>query len=362
METRNPAISHEPAKAMNSMTAFSVFLGYWRFIQAHPGLVDEKEHAIVNQIIPEIKKGFPWSGPNGFLLNSLYASPLSFQSYAMSKAVPGYDAILGLRKLMIRQWLNDLKPEQVVVLGDGFDTRALVYGLMHEDVQVYACDRGPTRELKLKALQALEPHYASSKTEEGVLHINHNIHYVSLDLGNVDLVTALKAQGFDPDKKTAVLLEGVLSYLNNADIARTMQSISDLDEKHQGTIHVLLSVMDKIKYNTDIQKQAHKNSNESLKSFLPPGDTINYFGHLQFEVTGRFSAYENFDLVGEYDLHELYTLDAEKPETESISRELYYALKPATMVDLNRSLNDVPVLPLAIEEAPAPRASWCNVL
>lgn len=38
------------------------------------------------------------------------------------------------------------------------------------------------------------------------------------------------------------------------------------------------------------------------------------------------------------------------------------SLKAATMVDLNRSLSDVLVLPLAIEEAPAPRASWCNVL
>lgn len=362
METRNPAIPQENAKAMNSMTAFSVFLGYWRFIQAHPALVDEKERAIVNKIIPEIKKGFPWFGPNGFLLNSLYASPLSVQSYALSKAVPGYDAILGLRKLMIRQWLNDQKAEQVVVLGDGFDTRALIYGLMHEDVQVYACDRGPTRKLKLEALQALREHYDSSEMKDDVFHINHNIHYVSLDLASVDLATCLKAQGFSSDKKTAVLLEGVLSYLNNADIARLMQSIVSLDENNEGNIHVLLSVMDKIKYNTDAQKRAHQNSNESLKSFLPPADTIAYFGHMQLEVTGRFSAYEHFDLVGEYDLHEHYVLDAEKPEAESISRELYYVLKPSSMVDLNRSLQEVPVLPLTIEEAPAPRASWCNVL
>lgn len=362
MESRKEVISPENVKAMNSMTAFSVFLGYWRFIQAHPELVDEKEHAIVNQIIPQVKKGFPWFGPNGFVLNSLFASPLSFQTYALNKMIPGYDAIIGLRKLMIRQWLQNTQPEQIVVMGDGFDTRALMFGLMNQHVQVFACDRGPTRELKLSALQALSAHYESGVMRDGGYHINDNIHYITVDLSEDNLIDDLKNNGFDSNKKTAVLLEGVLSYLNDEEIARVMRSINGLDENNLGKITMLLSVMDKIKYNTEAQKTAHQNSNESLKSFLPPKDTIGYFGNLQLEVTGKFSAYEHFNLAGEMGLQKQYQLDAQKPDNESMARELYYELKPSTIVDLHRSLDEVPVLPLELNLAPVPQALSCNIL
>lgn len=361
MESRkliSPPPSNQELK--NSMTAFSVLLGYWRFMQKHPELFDEKERMMVSQMIPLIKEGFPWSGANGLVLNTIYYSPRSLQSFMLNNiAKMGYDELMGMRKLMIKNWLEECNAEQVVVIGDGYDTRALLYGLSHPNVSVFACDRAPTRDLKLKALMSVCE--GGQLMGDGTYLVGENIRYINLDLQDVTLLVCLKAHGFDPNKKTAILLEGVLPYLSDVDVASTMSGIRKLSENHSN-VRVLLSVMDKIKYGTATQEQAHKNSGEGLKSSLHPSKTIEKFGSLGFEVTGKFSSFNSFYLINEHETQFFYDVDSVKSDGESMSRELYYELCPSDSPDIQKTLDHVPVLSLPINTAPRDNASWCNLL
>lgn len=105
------------------------------------------------------------------------------------------------------------KSEQFVVMGAGFDTRC--YGHFGKgDVVVYELDKKQTQELKKDFL-----HQANIDKS--------NVHFVNVDLSTENWYEKLCAAGYDKNKVTTFLWEGVTLYLAEEDIRNTLKEIKE---------------------------------------------------------------------------------------------------------------------------------------
>jgi len=103
---------------------------------------------------------------------------------------------------------------QVVILGAGWDTRA--YGLLKgKDLTIFEVDTPATQSVKLAAIE---------KTRLDASHVT----FVSCDFNRQSWLDALKEKGFDPDRRTFILWEGVTMYLEKSAIQSTLQAVSTL--------------------------------------------------------------------------------------------------------------------------------------
>jgi methyltransferase (TIGR00027 family) len=101
--------------------------------------------------------------------------------------------------------------EQFVVLGAGYDTRA--YGLLKkEGLACFELDQGTTQKLKIASL------------ETAGIDASH-VTFVEVDFSKESAFEKLRASGYDPEKKTLFLWEGVTLYLNEVDVRKTLQDI-----------------------------------------------------------------------------------------------------------------------------------------
>jgi len=104
--------------------------------------------------------------------------------------------------------------DQVVILGASWDTRA--YGLLKgKEVKVFEVDAPATQANKRSALEQTDLD-ASDVT------------FVPCDFHRQSWLEALKEKGFDPDRRTFILWEGVTMYLEGSTIHRTLQAVSEL--------------------------------------------------------------------------------------------------------------------------------------
>ena len=101
--------------------------------------------------------------------------------------------------------------EQVVFLGAGYDTRA--YGkLARENATFFELDQIAVQTHKRQALAD-----ASISSE--------HVRFVPVDFSNDDAFSKLAEAGYDPDKRTLFLWEGVTLYLREADVRKTIQEV-----------------------------------------------------------------------------------------------------------------------------------------
>jgi methyltransferase (TIGR00027 family) len=105
--------------------------------------------------------------------------------------------------------------QQLVLLGAGFDSRP--YRLAETAaVAVFEVDHPATQQAKRarlgSALRARE----------------WPVHFVAVDFETDDLAFALLAAGFDPQRRSIVLWEGVLSYLTAESVDRTIRILATL--------------------------------------------------------------------------------------------------------------------------------------
>lgn len=102
--------------------------------------------------------------------------------------------------------------KQVVLLGAGWDTRA--WGLLADsDVQVFEVDMAPSQEVKKRAVAAAG------------LPLDR-VTFVATDFVEKTWLQAITEAGFDPELPTYFLLEGLVYYLSDADIAATLGDIA----------------------------------------------------------------------------------------------------------------------------------------
>ena len=111
----------------------------------------------------------------------------------------------------MREYLD--KVDQVVVLGAGWDTRS--YSLLKEaDVQAFEADAAETQTQKLESLGA-----ANIDTSDVI--------FAAADFNKESWLDALERVGFDSNKPTFVLWEGVTYYLEAEAVEATLQTVAE---------------------------------------------------------------------------------------------------------------------------------------
>jgi methyltransferase (TIGR00027 family) len=106
--------------------------------------------------------------------------------------------------------------DQIVILGAGFDSRALRFNRLNRGTRIFELDAPTTQREKLKA-------YQSKK-----LVIPENLVFIPIDFNQESLAQKTAQAGFVAGRTSLFLLEGVTMYLSQGAIEDTFRFISDV--------------------------------------------------------------------------------------------------------------------------------------
>jgi methyltransferase (TIGR00027 family) len=106
--------------------------------------------------------------------------------------------------------------EQVLIMGAGFDSRAIRFlNSKESNIKVYEIDTGHTLDAKVRQLK-----------KRGIIIPANNI-YITIDFNKENLRARLADSKFNLNKKTLFILEGLTMYLSPDVIDETFKIISD---------------------------------------------------------------------------------------------------------------------------------------
>lgn len=113
----------------------------------------------------------------------------------------------------LKACLND-GLDQVVILGAGYDSRALRFEELKTGMKVFEVDRPQTQAVKFSRLRKV---YGS---------IPGHVTYVPIDFDRDDLQEKLLRHGYDSEGKTLFIWEGVTYYLDSEAVDQTLSFIA----------------------------------------------------------------------------------------------------------------------------------------
>lgn len=324
MESRKP----EATPAPPSITAPAVLSGFRRaLLGGYKNLFTDLDFKLATHFFIAAKAAYPYFTKNRALLEGISLLPYQTQSNFFDKKVlKAYDHLILLRKLMIKQVIEQSIADgcaQIVVLGGGYDVRALVAGTEHETVQFFEIDRGETRQTKVNAIYSMgllnpeNTNFSIITKANGTVIVNKNIHFIEADLAITPLKNCLVANGFDATKKTLVIAEGLLTYLTNEQTHALMKSIHDLCEHDQ--VQALVGTINKFAY-TETIKKVQGASNELWSSYLSPEEAIEFFATDNMALIGKFEPARKLYLLDDFTNQTYYE------SSDKEMREMYYLM------------------------------------
>jgi len=137
--------------------------------------------------------------------------------------------------------------EQFVVMGAGFDTRC--YGdLKNSNLKFFELDQAKTQQLKREYLE---------KAEIDTSHVN----FVEVDFSTEHWYEKLEAAGYDPNKKSIFLWEGVTLYLSESDVKNTLKEI----KSHSASGSILVADLYALQFVNGTMYPGMKSSMKALK-------------------------------------------------------------------------------------------------
>lgn len=104
--------------------------------------------------------------------------------------------------------------QQVVIMGAGYDTRALRFKRLKENITVFEVDHPATQKMKLER-------YKQSR-----LAVPNDVVFVSTNFNEEDLSQKLFDNGYGSSLKTFFIWEGITYYVSTATIDKTLSFIS----------------------------------------------------------------------------------------------------------------------------------------
>lgn len=106
--------------------------------------------------------------------------------------------------------------EQLVILGAGYDSRAYRIDELKDGVKVFEVDHPATQEYKLKILETLFE------------TLSENVIFVPYQLGNEGFKKQLFDKGYDKNKKSLFIMEGLIMYLDPEAVKNLFSLISQI--------------------------------------------------------------------------------------------------------------------------------------
>lgn len=129
---------------------------------------------------------------------------------------PGaYEYLLARTAFFDRLFTHSLQSDttQIVLLGAGYDSRACRFPKVTQANTVFELDVPTTQERKKRCMKGAG------------IDVPSNVKLLPINFNTDDIMSVLKDAGFDPEKKTLFLWEGVTMYLNPEAVAGTLASI-----------------------------------------------------------------------------------------------------------------------------------------
>lgn len=128
-----------------------------------------------------------------------------------------YEYVIARTKYIDSIFVEILKNgfQQIVIFGAGFDSRGLRFVPEYPNTSIFELDVPTTQNAKISQLQ-----------KRGV-SISENINFISIDFNKESVIDKLKQSGFNRNKKTFFLLEGLLMYLDSDSVKATFRIITD---------------------------------------------------------------------------------------------------------------------------------------
>ena len=105
------------------------------------------------------------------------------------------------------------KSHQIVFLGAGYDTRAIRFKHLTKDTVIYELDAPTTQSEKKK-------HFESNQ-----IQMPESFVFVPINFNTDNLEQTLLSHGYNPDKKSLFIWEGVTMYINEEAIKETLSFI-----------------------------------------------------------------------------------------------------------------------------------------
>ena len=131
---------------------------------------------------------------------------------------PGmYEYVIARTKYIDSLFQNAMKDgfDQILIFGAGFDSRGVRFATLNKKTNIFELDAPVTQEAKINQ-------FKNRKIE-----INSNITFISIDFNKESLEDKLTLSGFDKNKKSLFILEGLTMYLDFNAINSTFDIINE---------------------------------------------------------------------------------------------------------------------------------------
>ncbi|MFZ7137552.1 MAG: class I SAM-dependent methyltransferase [archaeon] len=153
---------------------------------------------------------------------------------AKRKAPQVYEYIIARTKFfdtIFEQALLENLP-QIVFLGAGYDTRPYRFKDCIKQTQIFELDSSPTQKMKQRFLK------------ESDISVPEQLHYVSINFNTQNLGEVLAEAGFDVNKRTLFIWEGVTEYLTPEAVDSTLSFIHKTSGTTVAFNYIYKSVVD----------------------------------------------------------------------------------------------------------------------
>jgi len=178
---------------------------------------------------------------------------------------------------------EDQKPEQLLILGAGYDTRCYRFHEQLKKTQCFEIDHPEMIARKRSAIQQAVT--ASMKNDSNV----SSVHYCAADFNGKDNFDLdwLSSQGIDHNKKTVFIVDG-LSYFLQPEAFEHLMSVIALFPKNSQVIfdYIYADILHKSKRRgSEAFKSSLKKIGEPVSHGLVQNDLESYLDKFGFEVT-----------------------------------------------------------------------------
>jgi methyltransferase (TIGR00027 family) len=174
--------------------------------------------------------------------------------------------------------------DQVVILGAGFDSRAIRLLNEKDRVIVYEIDIHTTINAKRKQ-------YKKRK-----IKLPDNDILIAVDFEKENIRTKLNVYGFNKDKKTLFILEGLIMYLSDNTVKDTFNFISDYSP--QGSmivfdyVHASVLRLENKYYGENAIYNRVRKDNEQWISGIDESEITNFLMHFNFSLIEHLNSQE----------------------------------------------------------------------
>lgn len=220
----------------------------------------------------------------------------------LHKKVPGSYEYLTARTFFFDEiFENEAKDKisQIIVLGAGYDTRAIRFQNNTKNTKIFELDAPTTQKEKIHFLK------------KNNIQIPGNLIFAPINFDKENIKDALLSYGYNPKLKSLFLWEGVTMYLEPSSVNETFGFI----QNNSGSESILAfdyfykSIIDgtNTDFGADILSNSAENLGEQFKFGIEKGEIKEFLKLMNFELLQNFNSEElentylktsNGDLIG----------------------------------------------------------------